>query len=294
MKKQLGEKMIKYLVIGKKDELKEIINEIEKKSNGKIIFGDFLNPSPEVFMEKIKYHDRILIADPELEIYIKNELEIVKNKGIIINILPELVEKHLKRIPLDVLKKFEYYYSEFFLSKKENRILDLTLALISLILTSPLFIIISIINLLTIGKPIIFKQIRIGKNKEKFLMYKFRTIHNEKVHSFSKFLRKTRLDEIPQFLNVLKGNMNFIGPRPEMLSFHKMCEEHIDFYNYRLFVKPGITGWAQVKYKYTTSLEDYKIKTEYDLYYVKNKNLLLDIKILLLTFLAIFKDNGSL
>lgn len=286
--------MIKYLVIGRKEDFEEITNEIEKKTKGHIRFGDFLNPSPEVFLEKIKYHDRVLIADPDLEHYISKELENLKKNGIIIEILPDIVEKYLKRIPITVFKKFEYYYSEFFLSKQENRSFDILLALISLIITSPLFIIISLINFFTIGKPIIFKQIRIGKNKKRFLMFKFRTIHNDNIHSFGKFLRKTRLDEIPQFINVLIGNMNFIGPRPEMISFHKMCEENIDYYNYRLYINPGITGWAQVKYKYTTTLEDYIIKTEYDLYYVKNKSFLLDLKILLLTFLAIFKDNGSL
>ncbi|WGS65303.1 sugar transferase [Marinitoga aeolica] len=286
--------MIKYLVIGRKEDFEDITNEIEKKAKGYIRFGDFLNPSPDVFLEKIKYHDRVLIADPDLEHYISKELENLKKNGIIIEILPELVEKYLQRIPLNVFKKFEYYYSEFFLKKDENRFFDVFLALISLILTSPLFLIISILNYLIIGKPIIFKQIRVGKNKKKFLMFKFRTIHNDNIHSFGKFLRKTRLDEIPQFINVLIGNMNFIGPRPEMISFHEMCEENIEFYNYRLYVNPGITGWAQVKFKYTTSLEDYKTKTEYDLYYVKNKSFLLDLKILLLTFLAIFKDNGSL
>ncbi|SHE48701.1 Sugar transferase involved in LPS biosynthesis (colanic, teichoic acid) [Marinitoga hydrogenitolerans DSM 16785] len=286
--------MIKYLVIGKKEEFETIIYEIEKKSKGKIIFGDFLNPSPEAFLEKIKYHDRVLIADPNLEHYVKKELESLKKQGIVIEILPELVEKYLQRIPLSVFEKFEYYYSEFFLKKEEKRFFDIFLALFFLIFSLPLFIIISIINYFTIGKPVIFKQIRMGKNKKKFLMYKFRTIHNDNIHSFGKFLRKTRLDEIPQFINVLIGNMNFIGPRPEMLTFHQMCEENIDFYNYRLYVNPGITGWAQVKYKYTTTLEDYKIKTEYDLYYVKNKNYLLDLKIIFLTFLTIFKDNGSL
>ena len=286
--------MIKYLVIGRKEELNEIINEIEKKTKGNISFGDFLNPSPDIFLKKIKYHDRVLIADPDLEHYIAEELEHVKKQGIVIEILPDLVEKYLERIPLSVFKKFEYYYSEFFLRKEEKRFFDVFLALVSLIITFPLFILISIINYLIIGKPIIFKQIRVGKNKKKFLMYKFRTIHNENIHSFGKFLRKTRLDELPQFINVLAGNMNFIGPRPEMLSFHKMCEENIEYYNYRLYVNPGITGWAQVKFKYTTSLEDYKTKTEYDLYYVKNKSFLLDLKILLLTFSTIFKDNGSL
>ncbi|GAB6188396.1 hypothetical protein JCM30566_01350 [Marinitoga arctica] len=286
--------MIKYLVIGKEEEFKDITNEIEKKTKGYISFGDFLNPSPEVFLEKIKFHDRVLIADPELEYYVKEELENVKKQGITIEILPELVEKYLQRIPLIVFKKFEYYYSEFFLKKEEKRFFDIFLALTSLIITFPLFILISLINYFIIGKPVIFKQIRIGKNKKKFLMYKFRTIHNNNIHSFGKFLRKTRLDEIPQFINVLIGNMNFIGPRPEMISFHEMCENNIEYYNYRLYVNPGITGWAQVKYKYTTTLEDYKTKTEYDLYYVKNKNFLLDLKILFLTFLTIFKDNGSL
>ncbi|MBM7560364.1 sugar transferase [Marinitoga litoralis] len=286
--------MIKYLVIGRKEDFEEITNEIEKKTKGRITFGDFLNPSPNVFLDRIKYHDRVLIADPDLEHYIKEELENVKKQGIIIEILPDLVERHLQRIPIEVFKKFEFYYSEFFLKKEENRIFDIFLAIFFLIISFPLMVIISILNYFIIGKPVIFKQLRVGKNKNRFFMYKFRTVHNDNIHSFSKFLRKTRLDELPQFFNILKGNMNFIGPRPEMLSFHNMCEENIDYYNYRLYINPGITGWAQVKYKYTISLEDYIVKTEYDLYYVKNKSFLLDLKILFLTILTIFKDNGSL
>ncbi|KAF2955870.1 sugar transferase [Marinitoga sp. 38H-ov] len=285
--------MIKYLVIGKKEDFENITNEIEKKTKGQITFGDFLNPNPNIFLERIKYHDRVLIADPDLEKHIKEELNNIKKQGIIIDILPDIVEKYLQRIPILVFKKFEFYYSEFFLNKEENRIFDIFLALFFLILSSPLMILISILNYFIIGKPILFKQIRVGKNGKRFFMYKFRTIHNENIHSFSKFLRKTRLDELPQFFNVIKGNMNFIGPRPEMLSFHNMCKDNIDYYNYRLYINPGITGWAQVKYKYTTSLDDYIVKTEYDLYYVKNKNFLLDLKILLLTILTIFKDNGS-
>ncbi|WP_254873287.1 sugar transferase [Marinitoga sp. 1138] len=285
---------MKYLVIGKKEDFKKILDEITLKTNNKMQFGGYLNPNPTSFKENLKYFDRILIADPSLEHYIKKELEDAQKNGYIIEILPEIAEKYLQRIPLIVLKKFKYYYSEFFIEKSENRFLDIIITLLFLIIASPLLIVIYTINYFMLGKPVIFKQTRVGKNEKKFLMYKFRTIHNNHINKFCKFLRKTRLDELPQFFNVLKGNMNFIGPRPEMISFHDMCMENIEFYNYRLLVNPGITGWAQVKFKYTTNLEDYKIKTEYDLYYVKNKSLLLDIKILLLTFLAIFKDQGSL
>ena len=120
-------------------------------------------------------------------------------------------------------------------------------------------------------------------------MYKFQTLKDGdddiklRMTKFGKFLRDKRLDELPQFFNVLKGDMALVGPRPEMISFHNMCMKNIPYYRYRNYLKPGITGWAQVKYIHTTTLEEYIKKTEYDLYYIKNASFKLDIKIILST-----------
>jgi lipopolysaccharide/colanic/teichoic acid biosynthesis glycosyltransferase len=108
-----------------------------------------------------------------------------------------------------------------------------------------------------------------------------------------KVIRKLRIDESPQFLNVLKGDMSVVGPRPEMVEFHNMMKEQIPFYNMRLLVKPGITGWAQLNYKHTTTLEDYRKKTEYDLWYVKNRNIFLDLRIILQTLEAVLWRRGA-
>jgi lipopolysaccharide/colanic/teichoic acid biosynthesis glycosyltransferase len=108
-----------------------------------------------------------------------------------------------------------------------------------------------------------------------------------------KITRKTRLDETLQFINVIKGDMSIVGPRPEMIDFHEDMKKQIPFYKNRLRTKPGITGWAQIHYKHTTTLEDYIKKTEYDLYYVKNKSTLLDIQIMLKTVETMFGMRGA-
>ena len=108
-----------------------------------------------------------------------------------------------------------------------------------------------------------------------------------------KIIRKLRLDELPQFWNIIKGNMSIVGPRPEMLEFHNMMSNQIPFYNYRLKLNPGITGWAQIHYKHTSTLEDYIKKTEYDLYYIKNRNIFLDIKIMLKTVETMLGMRGT-
>ena len=115
----------------------------------------------------------------------------------------------------------------------------------------------------------------------------------QRVLKIGKITRKTRLDETLQFWNVLNGTMSIVGSRPEMEEFHKEMKEKIPYYSYRLDTNPGITGWAQINYKHTTTLEDYRKKTEYDLYYVKNRTLLLDIQIMLKTVETMFGMRGS-
>jgi lipopolysaccharide/colanic/teichoic acid biosynthesis glycosyltransferase len=114
------------------------------------------------------------------------------------------------------------------------------------------------------------------------------TRNDPRVTKFGKFLRKTRLDEIPQFINILKGDMSFVGPRPERPEFVAQLSEQIPFYKERLLVKPGLSGWAQINFKYGESVEDAMTKLQYDLFYIKNRSFTLDISIILKTINTVF------
>jgi exopolysaccharide biosynthesis polyprenyl glycosylphosphotransferase len=156
--------------------------------------------------------------------------------------------------------------------------------------------------------PVIYKQIRVGRNGKNFTMYKFRSMYRDaekssgptwaskddpRITPVGKFIRKTRLDEIPQFWNVLAGEMSLVGPRPERPFFVEKLKNEIPWYVRRIKMKPGITGWAQVKHKYDASIDDVKQKIMYDLYYFENMSLALDIKIILQTFLVVLTGKGA-
>lgn len=299
----------KYIVIGRKEEWEELMNEIEKKSLGKLQFVEYINPSPVRLKKLIKEHDGVLVADPELEKLVLNEINEFKENGINVEYLPVIVEKFLKRIPIQVAMKFKNHYEVAFSEIKESpakRIVDIFISLIALIVLSPIFLLITLAIFIENGKPIIFKQKRIGKDEKIFTLIKFRSMYNNKKNASEKFadkerdrimrsgkiIRPIRLDEIPQFINILKGEMSFVGPRPEQPGFVKQFNELIPFYEFRHKVKPGLTGWAQINYKYPTTLEETKIKTSYDLYYVKNRTTLLDLKIIMQTIEAIFWKKG--
>lgn len=156
------------------------------------------------------------------------------------------------------------------------------------------------------GRPILYRQLRVGRNNEVFELIKFRTmvddaerngpqwtgVHDGRVTPFGRFLRRSRLDEIPQFLNVLKGDMSLVGPRPERPEFVTELEQSIPFYRTRLLVRPGLTGWAQVNYRYGDSVNDAAVKLEYDLYYIKHQSLLFDLLIALRTIKTIVTFSG--
>ena len=180
-----------------------------------------------------------------------------------------------------------------------KRTFDITVSLVVLIATSPLMLIISVFIKLSDGGHILFKQRRPGKDGKIFTVYKFRTMSEktvdengrelsdmERMTGVGRFLRKTSLDELPQFINVLKGEMSIIGPRP------LLCE-YLDYYTPRQMrrheVRPGLSGWAQVNGRNAISWEE---KFEYDIYYVENKSLKLDIKILFKTIVNVLKGEG--
>jgi exopolysaccharide biosynthesis polyprenyl glycosylphosphotransferase len=308
-----------YLVIGKKEEIGHIMQEISDKTLNKIQFTQYINPEPTTLEEIINQNalqtktptlHGIVITDPELEKTVKPQIEHYKKEGLEIQYLPNMVEKYLNRIPIEVAQKFKEYYQVIFnnvqSSSPSQKIFDKFFGSIFLIITSPFMLIISIAILIEDGRPVIYKQKRMGKNEKMFIMNKFRSLKETEINENNpnediekrvlktgKITRKLRLDELPQFWNIIKGDMSIVGPRPEMIEFHQIMSSQIPFYNYRLKLNPGITGWAQIHYKHTSTLEDYIKKTEYDLYYIKNRNIFLDLQIMLKTLETMLGMRGA-
>lgn len=179
-------------------------------------------------------------------------------------------------------------------------------AIAGLILSSPLWLLTAIAIKLESPGPILYKQERVGKNGRPFTIYKFRSMRqdaekdgpvwaargDDRTTRVGRFIRKTRIDELPQFINMLKGEMAFVGPRPERPYFVEQLNELIPFYSQRHLVEPGVTGWAQVRYDYGASVEDALQKLQYDLYYIKNASLLFDLWILLESIKIILFGRG--
>ncbi|GAB5517877.1 MAG: undecaprenyl-phosphate glucose phosphotransferase [Rhodothermales bacterium] len=189
-----------------------------------------------------------------------------------------------------------------------KRLVDFFVALILLVVGLPVWLLVGFLVRLSSPGPAIYRQTRVGKQGKTFTMLKFRTMRQDaeaatgpvwaqaddpRYTPIGRWLRKTRLDEIPQLWNVFKGDMSLVGPRPERPYFVEKLKAEIPLYSRRHRVKPGITGWAQVKWKYDTSLEDVKQKVKYDLFYIENMSLRMDLKILLSTIRTALKGSGQ-
>ena len=240
------------------------------------------------------------------------ELLDLRLNGIKIEDASSLLEKTEGKIELDGLHPSALLFAEGFKLNASfmfvRRVISFLVALTALLICLPVIPIVALLVKLTSPGPVFFRQERVGRKGEIFSVNKFRTMRQDaeagtgavwagkndpRVTTIGRFLRKTRLDEIPQLWNVLKGDMGFVGPRPERPEFVQWLTEKIPYYNLRHIIRPGLTGWAQVRYQYGASLAETKVKLEYDLYYIKHMSLALDMFIMFETVKTVVLRRGS-
>lgn len=233
-------------------------------------------------------------------------------RGVRILDLPGFFEGVTGEVPVDSLKSSWMIYGDGFRQdwgrRFVKRVFDVLAASILLVVTLPVMAIAALAILLESGRPLIFRQDRVGLGGKEFTVFKFRSMRTDaerdgvprwattgdpRITRVGRFIRRTRIDELPQLFNVLRGEMSFVGPRPERAYFVEQLSEKIPFYGARHTVKPGLTGWAQVRYSYGASVEDSVKKLQFDLYYVKNHTLFLDILILVKTIRVVLKGEGA-
>lgn len=239
------------------------------------------------------------------------ELLNLRFKGIVVEDVGTLRERLSGKIQLDGLRPSTFLYSEGFRLRASQQftrqILSTLAAALGLLLFSPFFPFVVLAVRLSSPGPIFFKQTRVGAGGRNFQVVKFRTMftnaeaggakwatkNDPRVTKVGMFMRKTRIDEVPQLWNVLKGDMGFVGPRPERPEFIPMLSEHLPFYYMRHLIRPGLTGWAQVRYGYGATLAEAREKLEYDLYYIKHMTLGLDLLIMFETVKTILRRRGA-
>lgn len=240
------------------------------------------------------------------------ELLECKLNGIKVVDAASFFEREANQIRIDSLQPswlvFGGGFDQSFLRTLGKRIFDLVTSLMIFAVSLPAMIIAGLLIFIEDGAPIFYQQERVGKNGKTFMVLKFRSMRNNaekagkpqwassddpRTTRVGRIIRKMRIDELPQILNVVKGDMSFVGPRPERPFFVKQLCQDVPFYNARHSIKPGITGLAQVRYQYGASVEDSIQKLQYDLYYVKNNSLFLDILILIDTLQVVIFGKGQ-
>jgi sugar transferase (PEP-CTERM system associated) len=240
------------------------------------------------------------------------ELLRAKMSGVRVEDATTTYERVTGKILIDGLRPSWLIFSDGFrvsrVTRLMKRTIDLFLSLALAILTLPLMALTALLVLLEDGGPVLYRQERVGENGRTFTLSKFRSMRkdaesggkpiwardgDDRITRVGRFIRKTRLDELPQLWNVLRGDMSFVGPRPERPYFVEQLSKEIPFYQQRHAVKPGITGWAQVKYRYGSSLEDAMEKLRYDLYYIKHLSVFFDLTIVFDTVKVVLFRKGA-
>jgi sugar transferase (PEP-CTERM system associated) len=240
------------------------------------------------------------------------ELLRAKMAGIRVEDATTTYERVTGKLLIDDLRPSFLIFSEGFRVSRATRLMkrtiDLILSLVLAVLSFPLMVVTALLVLLEDGRPVLYRQERVGENGRTFTLSKFRSMRKDaekggkpiwatdgdnRVTRIGRFIRKTRLDELPQLWNVLRGDMSFVGPRPERPFFVEQLSKEIPFYQQRHAVKPGLTGWAQVRYRYGSSLEDAMEKLRYDLYYIKHLSVFFDLTIVFDTVKVVLFRKGA-
>ena len=319
------------LIIGSNTKAIKLFNDIknEYQTSGQKILG-FINvdfkkeyllskhtlhlgelKSIKEIIKKYKIEDVIIAIESSEHKKISEILSHLEDTSVFIKIIPDMYD-----ILSGSVKINSIYGTPLIQIKHEilpqwqiitKNIFDYLLAINFIIIFSPIYLILGLIVKLTSNGDIIFKQKRIGKNGVEFNIYKFRSMYNDaekngpqlsskkdnRITPFGRFMRKTRLDETPQFFNILKGDMSFVGPRPEREFYAKQILKIAPHYKHIYKVKPGITSWGMVKYGYAENIDEMMQRLKYDIIYIENMSLLIDLKIIIYTILIILKGKGK-
>ena len=264
------------------------------------------------FVENLGVSEVVLALEERRNALPLKDLLRIKTAGVHVNEFSTFLERETGRVDLDTLNPSWLIFSDGFssgrvLSGAAKRAFDVIASSLLLVLTAPVIVIFALLVKLDSRGPAFFRQVRVGLYGQPFELIKLRSMRTDaeaagaqwaskddpRVTRIGRFIRKTRIDELPQTWSVLKGEMSFVGPRPERPEFVSGLEEELPYYAERHMVKPGITGWAQINYPYGASMEDSRHKLEYDLYYAKNYTPFLDLLILLQTIRVVLWHEGA-
>jgi len=291
------------LLIAKRDKVKSLVNYIQTKKHlgfhTALVLEETLS---EESLKDIIQTKRIhtIVLDPshsEAETFRKLLFKCLPYK-LVFTDLSSFYEKITGKVSIDTITH-TWFLENFNEGEKKyfnhiKRIYDLIMSLIIFLISLPLWLIMALAIILDSGLPVFYRQKRLGKNGAVFNIIKFRTMKHEKITRAGSFLRKTRLDELPQLLNIIQGKMSFIGPRPEQVNIVEKLKEQIPFYQERLLIKPGLSGWDQISENYhSASYKDSFEKLQYDLFYIKNRSIYLDFSISLKTISTILRRKGK-
>lgn len=321
------------IIVCDKEQLQELVSGLESvdphykfigfvnsdgEQNFKVNYNAIVNINPDGLEKffKGKSISEIVVASQKTEgitTNLYNQLIHLLESGVIIKEYTQLYETITHRIPVQYVSRDFYRYFPFSRNNQNqlyllvSRLIDVVFSLVGLSFGLLFLPFIFIGNMIGNQGKLFYTQERVGKNGIPFKILKYRsmvknaeengavftTTNDSRITPFGKFLRKTRLDEFPQFLNILKGDMSIIGPRPERPVFVNEIAEVMPFYETRHIIKPGLTGWAQVNYSYGDSIADSLVKLQYDLYYIKHRSIFLDINILVKTFSTVVFYRGQ-
>ncbi|OGY97833.1 MAG: hypothetical protein A2855_03060 [Candidatus Liptonbacteria bacterium RIFCSPHIGHO2_01_FULL_57_28] len=306
------------ILIGDSDRTRELAEFLDQNPHAGYKVVEYLKDITPKNLEALPARIReagayTLIIEPRLarEPRVVKDLYRLLPLGVAIFNFSDFYELMFERVPLEELE--EGWFIEHVVARKPfydrmKRVLDIILSFSLLVLLMPFAVIIGALIVLTSRGPAVFKQKRMGRNDREFMLYKFRTMNtvnggadgtpawttanDSRITGFGRFLRATHLDEIPQLWNILRGDISFTGPRPERVELAKEFSA-FPYYEIRHVVQPGLTGWAQINYRPSASLEEARTKLAYDVYYVKNRSFLLDVAIILKTIKYIFRAGGG-